>query len=121
MPAYLYTCCKCAQTTQRITTVAKLRKHVKCPTCGDVAHRDFVAEHRGFAHKPGNWPMRSDAAGVLPIQIGEAREESIKRGVPTEFTKDGQAIFTSAEHRKKYCESHGMYDRNGGYGDPQRR
>lgn len=87
-----------------------------------IYQRDIVAEQRTVTtEKHANWPMKSDALGVHPSQIEEAREESRKMGVPTDFTKDGRAILTSARHRKRYAEAHGIYDRNGGYGDPQRR
>ena len=67
------------------------------------------------------WPLYSDAVGVHPDQVGEAWGHSRSQGVPTEFTADGRAIFTSARHRKQYCEAYGYFDRNGGYGDPQRK
>jgi len=44
-----------------------------------------------------------------------------RKGVPTDYTRDGCPIFTSRAHRKRYCEAHGYFDRNGGYGDPQKR
>lgn len=67
------------------------------------------------------WPIVSDAAAIHPDQIPEAREYDRQHGVPTEYTRDGQPVFTDRAHRKAYCEAHGLYDRNGGYGDPQRR
>lgn len=67
------------------------------------------------------WPMCSDAAGVHPDQVAEAQAAATGLGVPTEFTPDGRAVFRSPRHRKLYCEAVGLYDRNGGYGDPQRK
>jgi len=86
---------------------------------GTTAKRDLVAEF-GYRRRssPGNWPMESDAAGVHPKQIHGAMVEARRRGVPTSFTPDGRAIFTSRGHRKKYCEAFGFYDRNAGFGDP---
>lgn len=72
-------------------------------------------------HAPANWPMTSVAMGVSPRQIAKARAAAAQAGVPTDFNADGDAIFTSAAHRKQYCEAMGFYDRNGGYGDPQRK
>lgn len=80
--------------------------------------RDIRAEHSGFQNTAGNWPMKSDAAGVASHQVKEAYEHSVKNGVPTQFTSDGRAIFTSRAHRKKYCQLIGLHDRNGGYSDP---
>jgi len=93
----------------------------RCPMCGNMAPRDIVRDHASTAHEPGNWPMVSEAVGVHPLDAKAAEEYAAKIGVPTRFTKDGNAIFTSARHRKEYCERHGFYDRNGGYGDPQRK
>ena len=66
----------------------------------------------------GNWPMVSTAAGVAASQATEAMVEAKQMGVPTDFTPDGDAIFTSRQHRKRYCQAVGLHDRNGGYSDP---
>lgn len=80
--------------------------------------RDLRAEQNGSKRTAGNWPLKSDAAGVHPDQIPEAVEHSKKIGIPTDFTPDGRAIFTSRGHRQRYCRAIGLRDRNGGYGDP---
>jgi hypothetical protein len=65
--------------------------------------------------------MKSDALGVHPDQVEEAYAESVQAGAPTEFDpKTGQAIIRDRHHRKRYAEAMGMYDIDGGYGDPQR-
>jgi len=65
-----------------------------------------------------NWPMKSDAAGVHPDQVGDFARDSVEKGVPTEFDrKTGQAIFTSRQHRAQYLKAYGMFDKNGGYSD----
>lgn len=89
---------------------------------GRSAKRDVVEELRSF-HSPraAGWPMKSDALGVHPSQVNEARKESVRLGVPTDFTPDGRAILKDRKHRKKYAEAKGYYDRNGGYGDPQKK
>lgn len=88
---------------------------------GTVGERDIEAEHRGFLHDAGTWPQYSDAAGVHPDQIAEATEHAAACGVPTDFKEDGRAIFTSRAHRRKYCEVHGLYDRDAGYSDAQNK
>jgi hypothetical protein len=70
--------------------------------------------------KQRTWPMKSEALGVQPNQVNEAYKESVSIGIPTEFDKDGKAIFTSPSHYKKYAEAHGYYAKNGGYSDPRR-
>lgn len=119
MPEYCYFCFGCGTRRNKILPVSRAKYRPRC--CGQRMDRDFVAEHGRTAHAPGNWPMLSDAAGVHPAQIKEAYAASVKAGVPTGFTPDGRAIFSSAGHRKRYCEANGLYDRNGGFSDPQRR
>lgn len=66
------------------------------------------------------WPMQSYSAGVTPDQIPEALAADRRMGVAIDYdAKTGDAIFTSPAQRKRYCEAHGLFDRNGGYGDPQ--
>lgn len=63
--------------------------------------------------------MTSAAAGVAISQIKEATKASNEPGrIPVTFNKAGDAIFENRKHRKDYCESVGLYDKNGGYGDP---
>jgi hypothetical protein len=81
-------------------------------------HRDFWAEVNGRKRTDG-WPMVSEMAGINPDQIKEYQEFDKKMGVPTEYTPDGDVVWTSRSHRKKYCEAHRLFDRNAGYSDPQ--
>jgi hypothetical protein len=68
-------------------------------------------------HRPGCWPILSDALAVHPVDIEEAREDSRIKGVPTDFLPDGRAILESRQHRKQYLKAYGFHDRQGGYGD----
>jgi len=126
MPTYCFTRVDNRQTVEIQMTAAELEKRqskegwLKLDD-GTLAFRNLRAEHAGIRHPPGNWPMKSDAAGVAASQVKEAIEHSKTIGIPTDFTPDGRAIFTSAKHRKRYCEAVGLYDRNGGYSDPQRK
>lgn len=115
MPRYCYSDDD-GNTIIRVYPMSKIPKQFRLG--GKVFKRDIRAEHGGRKHTPGTWPMKSDAAGVHPDQIAEARAHSIEAGVPTDFTPDGRAILTSRKHRKDYCRAIGMHDRNGGYGDP---
>lgn len=94
-----------------------------CKECGGptVMYGNAHREAPG-GHSPACWPMVSEAAGVHPKNIKVAMQHAREHGVPTEFTEDGRAIFTSRQHRKRYCELPGvnLYDRNGGDGDPGR-
>lgn len=69
---------------------------------------------------PGNYPMVSSAAGVHPDQIKEHMDHLRKMGCgQVDHTKDGDVIFRDKAQRKKVCEALGLYDRNGGFSDPQ--
>lgn len=69
---------------------------------------------------PGNYPMVSANAGVHPGQIKEHMEHLREMGCgQVNHTKDGDVIFESRSQRKKVCEALGLFDRSGGYSDPQ--
>ena len=83
---------------------------------------NFKNRVAGPRTEPGSmYPMCSDAAGINPDHRVEQMAADKKMGVETHYNREGQAVFTDKGHRKRYCEAHGMYDRNGSYGDPQRR
>lgn len=88
---------------------------------GQPLERDLAAEHGGFRNTPGNWPMKSLSCGVRPDQIPEAMAEDRRRGVAAEYdSHTGEIVWTSPGHRKRWCEAHGYFDRNAGYGDPRK-
>jgi len=114
MPLYRYRCTLCQQTTEQFAPSDKIPKSARCPYCGMGAKREL-----GFhSARPSCWPMESDACGCHPDQREEFMRTAAAHGIPTEFNHDGCAIFTSREHRKRFCETFGYYDRNAGYGDP---
>lgn len=119
MPQYDYACPNGHRFTE-FRPMAECAVKPKCPECQQPAERDFCAEHGGVFHRAGLWPMKSQALGVMPSQIKEAKDYAAKHGVSVDFTPDGDAILTSRKNRREYAELYGMYDKNGGYGDPQR-
>ncbi len=77
---------------------------------GRVAERDFAAEH--LPRRAGSgWPMVCFASGVNADQAGELRELFKKGGVPTEVTRDGDPVYTSAAHRKRALKLRGFFDK----------
>jgi len=115
MPYYCYTSEDADVTIEEYYPVGKAPKTV---TRGDdLFYRDIPAEWRGRKDTSSCWPMKSDALGVLPNQVGEATQELADAGVPTSFAKDGRVILESRGHRKKVCEALGYHDKNAGYGD----
>ena len=63
---------------------------------------------------PKGWPYTSTSQGCHPKDRKKFMEHFAKMGVPTEFDKDGRAIFTSRQHQRQYCEVTGRvnYDEN---------
>jgi hypothetical protein len=94
--------------------MSKRYKKFLC-ACGGVTQYDFAATLQGQKQVTagGAWPQHSYALGVQPNQVKEARDHSLKIGVPTEFDKAGDPILTSPEHYKRYAEGCGFYTRNG--------
>lgn len=66
---------------------------------------------------PAGWPLISDAAGVHPRQIPEAKASLAAAGIRCEFTSTGAAIFESRGQRKAVLKHLGLHDKDGGYGD----
>jgi hypothetical protein len=116
---YCYAC-ECGKRDVQVRPVSEATMRPKCPECGNKMERDFSAERPG-GHLPQCWPMWSDNGGCHSEQIGEWSGTLEKHGVSADFRKDGAIKWESAAHRKKCCEALGMFDRNGGYGDPQKK
>ena len=119
MPLYSFLC-SCSAKKQVVRPMAESDLPVLCDVCSFVMHRDLRADFCNDRKIKG-WPMVSVAAGINPDQIGEYKEFDKKMGVETDYTPSGDVVFRSRGHRKKYLEAHHMYDRNGAYGDAQRR
>ena len=117
MTIYTYKCPACGHRQEVSRGMNEDEQPVLCNNCSFVMLRDFQTDFGG-KHKPGNWPMESYAAGVHPKEIPEMVEFDKKHGVPTHYSEDGDPILTSPKHRRKYCEAHGMFDRNAGLSDP---
>lgn len=118
MPLYAYECSG-GHVTRNFYSFSAIAKIIRCKQCNRRARRILGV----FVAPAGNFPMTSSAAGVLPNQMAEAEKRSREPGmVPVEFSRKsetaGDAIFMSRRHRKKYCESIGLHDKDGGIGDP---
>lgn len=77
---------------------------------GQVAHRSFQAEHAAQKSDKGQfnaeWPKRSEAMGVHPSQIEEAK----KLCPSSEFDKDGALIARDQKHLAQCAKEAGMTD-----------
>lgn len=104
---------------------SKLRRTSKLD--GSTIHETVVAiekKNAGFTAIQSNstYPMKCDGCGINPDQYEEAMAADRAMGIPIDYDREtGQAIFTCRTQRKRYQEAHGIYDRNGGYSDSQRR
>jgi hypothetical protein len=78
---------------------------------GELAVRDFGAEH-GARPAGSGWPMECVASGVNAEQANELRAFFQKSGVPTDVTRDGNPVYTSASHRRAALRVRGLHDRN---------
>ena len=116
MPTYTFKC-KSGHLTDRVHSMDNVQKTTRCSYdgCNKRARRDFSTV-TGFGPS-SNWPQTSAAMGVHPDQIEEATKDSQKMGVPTEFNSQGDAVFTSRSHRRRFLRASGAHDHDGGYGD----
>jgi hypothetical protein len=73
----------------------------------------IVREKSNDVH--GTWPMTSYACGVHADEVPGRMVADREAGVPTEYSRDGDPVFTSAGHRNKYLNMRGIHDRNAGY------
>ena len=123
MPTYIYEDPENNQVTSVFMTMSEMEKRsasdMSIELDGVHLKRRLDLEIAGASiGSCATWPMKSDAAGVHPSQVGDFTRDSVEKGVPTEFDKStGQAIFTSRQHRARYLKAYGMFDKNGGYSD----
>ena len=121
MPIYVYKCNSCGATKEVRKPMSEFDTVELCDVDSFVMLRDILAEHGKFQDTAGNWPMKCDASGVAASQAQEAMEHADSIGVPTHFDSEGRPTYRSRGHRKQYLEAIGMYDKSGGYSDPQRK
>ena len=75
-------------------------------------YRDIAAEHNGFKRAAPKWPILSESMGCHPSQVEQFTKHYQEIGVPTEFTKDGQAVFRDRAHRRAALKATGHIDRD---------
>lgn len=80
----------------------------------DPESQTVVEVEREVVHNNPKWPIASDAMGIHPSQIEEARAFNRSRGVPTtDYTSDGRPILRSSGHRKAYMRAWKYFDKSG--------
>jgi len=58
------------------------------------------------ASKKG-WPYASTSVGCHPRDRKKFMEHARSIGVPTTFNSQGQAVFLSSDHQRRYCQATG--------------
>ena len=78
----------------------------------------IASDGKGQVAKSGNpnWPFASEAMGVSPDQIEDAKAELTAHGLSVDFTPDGRPIATSARHFHNIAKAMGMFHGAHGYG-----
>ena len=119
---YCYEVEKTGEVIELVQTVKQMESHRRSDGSFDLPEygtcwRRMDIEHGGFEHPTSCWPMKSVAMACHPSQVREFAEDSRKKGVPTEFTKTGEPIFTNRNHRAKYLRAYRVHDRDGGYSE----
>lgn len=87
---------------------------------GQTCIRSFQAEittqsvsvKGGSGHVRRTWPMTCYGSGVNADQAPELRKHLKDAGVPTEVTRNGDPVYTSAAHRRKALKARGLVDKN---------
>ncbi len=119
MPTYDYKCQECGWKFEEIQPMSS-EPYAICPKCDGAAKRQLSRNVRllGLESGRAGYPYHSDAMGVHPDQIPEAQAACQKKGLDTQYDKEGCPIIRSRKHFKKHAEAFGYYARNAGYGDP---
>lgn len=84
---------------------------------GRVGTRNFRAEQCDMQRNKrcGLWPRTSAAVGVGEDQVEKAYKDSLDRGIPTEFTPEGDAVFRTKGHEAAYLKNIGFHHLDGAY------
>lgn len=81
------------------------------------AQRSAVDVTDAEGNRPWARGQKSVALAVHPSQAKEAAEDAAAKGVQTDFTESGEPVFRDRDHRKRYMQAYGFFDRDAGYGD----
>ena len=124
MPIYQYRREDTGEIIEMQMSIARMSRRQRKD--GRIRLKDGIYAQRIYQSLPHNldtagcWPQYSDSMGINPNQTEEAMTADREMGVPSEYDKRGRIIFRDRAHRKKFCEAHQFYDKDGGYADPQR-
>jgi hypothetical protein len=114
MPVYTFKCPKCSE-SEMVVRSMKDEGDIVCKADGTVMQRDFKADFSKQS-RCDTYPYASYAVGVDISEVPGQMKLDKAAGVPTNYNKDGDPIFTSRGHRKQYLKHVGFHDRNSFYG-----
>ena len=104
MPMYCFAC-DCGHEFETFRPISDYDQPMPCPKCGDVAHRDVLAEQGGYKHGAGAYPHNSDFFGCPPAQRAEMSTFLRSKGATTEITADGNYVVTSRAHKLRILKA----------------
>jgi putative FmdB family regulatory protein len=110
MPMYEYLCTSCKKRFDAPQSIAERDNPIVCE-CGGRAERDKIASMQPHSETGFGTEMLSDALGVHPDQIPEAR----RRFPDHRFHPDGRMVIGSAGERKRVMRDLGFHDLNSYY------
>lgn len=115
-----FTTCACGGKASAWVESDAVSATFSCIECEKTFVADPWAEYVSRTRKVALWPLRSEALAVHPEQRSEAMQVAAKYGVPTDYDSIGRPIFTSAAHRREFCNRvrPGTFCNNAGYSDP---
>lgn len=116
MPLYQYWCRACKRTSADWASMSEMKKKIRCVDCGRHIRRLLSCN---IPAPKALGTIHSNAMGVMPEQVPEARAYAISHGLTGfEFDKDGDLDFADKKARRDFAEVHGFHDIDAGYSDP---
>ncbi len=122
-----YHCQMCRVSKTLVFDDVKGERHsvnINCPECGKPIGWRRIRNSNKIESEgnriPNGYPYESNQWGCLPVQVPEFVEHAKKMGCPTEYTKQGKAVFTDFGHYKKFMRSANRYFNNHTKGKPNR-
>ena len=110
MPTYCYSD-ENGDIYERFFHMGKAPKNIEVAK-GNIARRDFAAEHMPRKAGKGGWPLACVASGVHPSQAQELRDFFKANGENCEVNHEGDPVYTSPTQRKRCLRLRGLYDKN---------
>lgn len=111
MPYYDYKNTTTGERTSIFMTISEMEKRSKADMSIEIEgvrwERDLLSEHSGSgATSCAIWPMKSDAAGIHPNQVGEFRKDSLKKAYRPTLTRRLDRQFLDHAHTEQITLKH---------------